>query len=179
MDKVSLEIDVEKLFGKKITDPGLRRNIAESLISKIEDRTAKGQGVDGNGSVVKLKSPYSKMYSDSPEFKAFGKKKTEVNMKLTGSMLSSIDMINENSKSIEIGIANEEAPKAFNHMTGDTVPQRPFLGLTSGDLDSVKEEYKDEVGSDHPITVADVFERKRLADLARFVMNKNKIGFGQ
>jgi len=176
-DKVALEIDLEKLFGKKITDPGLRRNIAEDLISIVEERTLSGQGVNGNGSVVKLKSPYSKEYIDSPEFKAFGKKKNQVNMKLTGSMLASVDLIGDRADKIEIGIDNEEAPKAYNHIVGDTVPARPWLGLTPKDLEKVKKEYANDVGSDTAITVADIFNRKNLARLANIVSNKKIIGF--
>lgn len=189
MDKVSLEIDVEKLFGKKITDPGLRRNIAESLIDKINERTASGKGVNGNGSEVKLKAPYSAKYAGgteidkngvkhhydpSPEFKAFGKKKNEVNMKLTGSMLASIDLISDSAKKIEIGIDNEEAPKSYNHMVGDTVPQRPFLGLTSDDLEEVKSEYADQVASDDIITAADIFDRRKLTLLTNIITRSFK-----
>lgn len=177
LDKVALEIDLEKLFGKKIVDPALRRNIAEDLISIIEDRTLSGNGVNGNGSEVKLKSPYSDEYIKSPEFKAFGKDKKKVNMKLTGSMLASVDLIGDHSSKIQIGIENEDAPKAYNHMTGDTVPVRPFLGLTSKDLDKIKQEYSKDVGADTAITVADIFNRNDLARLANIVSNKKIIGF--
>lgn len=173
-DKVSLEIDLEKLFGNKVTDPVIRRQIAEDLIEKIEKRTNSGIGVNGTGKEVELKSPYSEMYANSDEFKAFGKKKNKVNMKLTGSMMASLNMVNENSKYIEIGIDNEEAPKAYNHMVGDTLPKRPFLGLTSKDLDSVKEKYKKEVG---PTTVADIFEGKNLARLINIVGNRRIVDF--
>jgi hypothetical protein len=176
IDKVSLEIDLEKLFGKKIVDPGLRRNIAEALISKIDDRVSSGKGVDGNGSLVKLKAPYSKMYAESPEFKAFGKSKNQVNMKLTGSMMASIDMISDSGSKIEIGIDNEESAKAYNHMVGDTVPRRPFLGLTSDDIDSVANEFKDSVVSDEKITAKNIFDRTNLAKIANIVMSANKIG---
>jgi hypothetical protein len=174
-DKVSLEIDLEKMFGKKIVDPGLRRNIAESLISKIEERTADGKGVNGNGSEVKLHK-YSKEYMASPEYKAFNKDGT-VNMKLTGSMLASIDLIADDKNKIEIGIDNEEAPKAYNHMVGETFKYpRPFLGLTAGDIDDVASEYESDVNKDSKITAKDIFDRTNLATIARIVMNANKIG---
>lgn len=175
-EKVALEIDLKKLFGKSITDPGIRRAIGESLIDKIISRTESGQGVDGKGQVVKLKSPYSDPYVNSIEFKAFDKSKTKVNMKLTGSMLASIDMIDDRSDKISIGIDNEDAPKAFNHITGDTVPSRPFLGLTAKDLDEVKKEFEKEIKSDEPVTAKDVFERNNLAKLARLV-TKRIVGF--
>lgn len=171
LDKVSLEIDLKKLFGKKVTDPALRRNIAESLIDIIIARTESGKGVNAAGSVVKLKSPYSQQYIDSPEFAAFGKSKSEINMKLTGSMLASTDLISDRADKLEIGIDNEDAPKAYNHMVGDTVPKREWLGLTAGDLEKVKKEYESDINADQPITVADIFSRSNLARLARIVGN--------
>lgn len=176
-DKVSLEIDLEKLFGKKIVDFDLRRIIAEDLISIIEERTSRGYGVTRSGNEVKLKK-YSKEYVASDEFKAFGKSADQVNMKLTGSMLASIDLISSRADKIEIGITDEtEAAKAYNHMTGDTVKPRPFFGLTSKDLSKIKAEYKKDVeASGGPITVADIFTAKDLARLANIVGN-TKIGF--
>lgn len=170
--EVSLEIDLKKLFGTNVTDPSLRRSIAESLIETINKRTEKGDGVDGNGSIVKLQSPYSKAYSESLEFKAFGKKKNKVNMTLTGSMLSSIDLIDDTRSSIIIGINNEEAPKAYNHMTGDTVPKRPFLGLTSKDLDKVREEFSDAVDVVEPITAEDIFGGRNIARLVNIITGR-------
>ena len=175
-NSVGLEIDLQKMFGKKITDPALRRSVAESLIEKILSRTESGKGVQANGEVVKLKSPYSKMYADSIEFKAFGKEKSKVNMKLTGSMLASVDLINDNKETIEIGIDNEEAPKAYNHLVGDTVPKRPWLGLTSDDIEKTKQEFKSEVSGDEPITAKDIFERTNLAKLINIVSSRKIIG---
>lgn len=174
---VSLEIDLEKMFGKKIADPGLRRNIAESLIDIILKRTESGYGVAGNGAEVKLKSPYSKMYTESAEFMAFDKSKTHVNMKLTGSMLASVDLIKDRANVIEIGIDNEDAAKAYNHLVGDTVPRRPWLGLTSSDIEEVKAEYKSEIKKDEPVTVKDIFTQSNLSRLANIVSNRNLIGF--
>lgn len=174
-EKVSLEIDLKKLFGKEVQSASLRRNIAESLIEKIIQRTESGQGVNGNGKEVDLISPYSKDYVDSPEFKAFGKKKNKVNMKLTGSMLASVDLIDDRADKLEIGIDNEEAPKAYNHIVGDTVPKRPWLGLTADDLDEVKKEYADDVGA-KSVTVADIFSGNDLARLAR-IISRQKIEF--
>lgn len=172
--EVSLEIDIKKLFGKSVNDAAIRRAIGESLIDKINKRAEAGNGVDGKGQEVKLLAPYSEAYSKSLEFKAFGKKKNKVNMKLTGSMLSSIDLIDESSSSLKIGIDNEEAPKAYNHMVGDTLPKRPFLGLTSKDLEDVKKEFAEEVKSLEPVTAKDIFERRNLARLATLISNRRR-----
>lgn len=175
-DEVSLEIDLQKLFGRRVNDPSIRRSIAERAIEIILERTEEGKGVDGN-KVVKLKSPYSKQYSESLEFQGFNKEKNKVNMKLTGSMLSSVDLIAEQSSKIKIGIDDpDEAPKAFNHLTGDTVPKRPWLGLTSADLDKIKSEYQEEVDGDTPVTAADLFDRQSLTKVIN-VVTKRKTNF--
>jgi hypothetical protein len=172
-DSVSLEIDLEKMFGKKITDPALRRNIAESFIDIILKRTSNGQGVNGNGQVVTFPK-YSKTYIESDEFKAFDKSPGEINLKLTGSMLASVDLLADRADAIAIGIDNEDAPKAYNHIVGDTVKKRPFLGLTSNDIEKVKQEYSEQVGSDKIVSVADVFEMRDLARLANIVGARGK-----
>jgi len=172
-DKVSLTIDLKKLFGKPINDSVTRREIAEDLIDIINKRTAGGGGVNGSGKEVDLISPYSESYAASDEFKAFGKKKNKVNMKLTGSMLASVDMISEDKNTIEIGIDNEEAPKAYNHIVGDTVPKRPFLGLTSDDLNKVRDKYAD--SETESMSVADIFEGKDLARLVNIIGGRRRL----
>lgn len=174
--EVSLEIDLKKAFGKSVNDPAIQRSIAESFIQKILDRTAKGIGVDGNGQEVKLKSPYSKEYTESLEFKAFDKSKNKVNMQLTGSMLSSIDLISVNNGIMTIGIENEDAPKGYNHMVGDTVPQRPFLGITDKDIEDIKKEFAPVLTE--KLTAADIFDNARFARIAQLFSSKGRIGFG-
>jgi phage gpG-like protein len=169
-ESVGLEIDLKKLFGTNVSDKGIRSAIADDLIEIIQARTAKGQGVNGRGQVVELPAPYSKEYSESLKFKAFGKKPNKVNMKLTGSMLSSIDLIGEEGSKIVIGIDNEEAPKAHGHMTGanGNLPVRPFLGLTAADLDEVRDKYADKIGDNSKITFKDLKERNDLVKLIKF-----------
>lgn len=169
-EKVSLEINLEKLFGKRINDSSLRRAIAERAIEIVLERVEKGKGVDGKGTVVPL-AKYDPEYKASLPFKAFDKTST-VNMKLTGSMHSSVDLLEENASKIEIGIDNEDAPKAYNHLVGDTVKRRPWLGLTEGDLNKLKNEFKSEIGSEK-VTAADIFNRQNLAKLIRVVSKKS------
>lgn len=178
--EVSLEIDLKKAFGKSVNDPAIQRSIAESFIQKILDRTAKGIGVDGNGQEVKLKSPYSKEYTESLEFKAFDKSKNKVNMQLTGSMLSSIDLISVNNGIMTIGIENEDAPKAHGHMTGADgsrkLPVRPFLGITDKDIEEIKKEFAPVLTE--RLTAADIFDNARFARIAQLFSSKGRIGFG-
>lgn len=174
-DEVSVELDLESIFGDSVKSSTTRRLIGEALIEKIISRAESGKGVNtSSGREVKLKSPYSKEYADSLEFKAYGKKKDDVNMKLTGSMLASIDVINDNSKKIKIGIGNEDAPKAYNHQTGDTVPKRPFFGVTKGDIKEILSEFADQVDI-KPTTAADIFEEQAFKTLFKELSKRGVI----
>lgn len=140
-DEVSQTIDLKELFGVSVIgSEGLKQAIGGAIIDKIVNRTESGVGVDGK----KLKAPYSKDYSESLDFKAFGKSKNKVNMTLTGQMLGSLDIVESKGNSIKIGWDDsEENAKAYNHNTGDTVPKRPFFGVTEKELREIKSEFED------------------------------------
>lgn len=142
-DEVSQTIDLKELFGVSVIgSEGLKQAIGGAIIDKIVNRTESGVGVDGK----KLKAPYSKDYSESLDFKAFGKSKNKVNMTLTGQMLGSLDIVESKGNSIKIGWDDsEENAKAYNHNTGDTVPKRPFFGVTEKELREIKSEFEDKV----------------------------------
>jgi hypothetical protein len=140
--KVSLkaieqEIDLKEIFGVDLSEAdGLKKAIGQVLLDKMLTRVEGGQGIGG----VKLKSPYSKVYSDSLEFKAAGKSRGSVNMSLTGDMLAGIDFEDSGNK-ITFKIAEDQVEKAYNHITGDTVPRRPFFGFTAAELKEIKREF--------------------------------------
>ena len=137
------KIDLGDLFGIDFSDKAeLRQYIGELIIERIRKRTEEGIGYNGRP----LKSPYSKTYADSMEFKAFGKSKSNVNMKLTGDMLGLMDIIEEKSNSITIGWDDaEQNAKAYNHNTGDTVPKRPFFGINNKELYEIVREVRPEI----------------------------------
>ncbi len=141
--EVSQTVDLNELFGANFTgNSGLAQAIGQAMVDKILERTSSGVGVDGK----KLKSPYSKEYSDSLEFKAFGKSKGKVNMELTGQMLGTMDILEQSRGKIKIGWSDgEENAKAYNHNVGDTVPKRPFFGLNDSELKEIKSEFIDRV----------------------------------
>lgn len=125
----------------------LKLAIGESLAGIMRDRAESGRGVS-DGSVVKLKSPYSKTYSESLYFIAAGKSKGDVNMTLTGDMLASIQVQDRGGNKIALYIDGEENTlKAFNHQTGDTVPRRPFFGLVEKDLREVAVDFQSDIDS--------------------------------
>lgn len=143
-DKVSQKFNLQEMFGVSFKDaPELRASIGQAIINKIIERTEAGAGIGGRPFSF---GKYSDEYSESVEFKAAGKDQHEVNMSLTGDMLGLMDVINETSNTIEIGwLDDTQNAKAFNHNTGDTVPKRPFFGLSRSEVKELVAEFKPEV----------------------------------
>lgn len=143
LSKIEQEIDLKELFGVDLSeDESLKQAIGQVLIDQMLSRVESGKGIGG----VKLKSPYSKRYADSIEFKAAGKSKGKVNMTLTGDMLASVNVVSTEGNKIKIGIDNDDqVAKAYNHQTGDTVPARPFFGFTKGELSEIKSKFKSKI----------------------------------
>lgn len=150
-NNVEQTINLEDAFG--ISFKGMRslkEAIGGAIIERIQERTknkksmridSKGRGYEGD-----LKAPYSKSYAESAEFKAYGKSKNNVNMTLTGDMLNLIDIKKQSGNTITIGWFDKvENNKAFNHCTGDTVPKRPFFGISKGELKDIKKEFSKDI----------------------------------
>lgn len=133
-------IDLGEIFGVDATDaPALKEALAQAIVDYMVKRTEDGKAYGGGA----LKKPYSDAYIKSREFKAAGKSKNEVNMELTGDMLASIGVISTSGNKIKIGIDDgDQILKAFNHQTGDTVPKRPFFGVTKSDLDKIGSDFE-------------------------------------
>ena len=149
--KTSQKINLKEEFGIDFRGKdSLKQAIGQAIIDQMVQRTEGGNGMSfggsGRGTPVKLKSPYSKSYAASEDFKAFGKSRSKVDMKLTGDMLASIDIISINGNTIEIGIDDgDETLKSFNHNTGDTVPRRPFFGVNKSELKNIKKEFGSDI----------------------------------
>ena len=137
---MSLEIDLVDLFGDEVSED-VAVSFGQAVIDTILDRTASGRSVQGRSF-----PSYSDDYADSLQFKAAGKSQGSPDLELTGGMLSSIDITNATPRSITIAITDpDEVPKAFNHHTGDTVPARPFFGLSGREIDSLRRDFAPEV----------------------------------
>ncbi len=136
-------IDLGEMFDADLTDaPALKEALGQAIIDRMLARTDKNEAYGGGA----LKSPYSKAYQKSLEFKAAGKKAGDVNMTLTGDMLASIDVLSTSGNKIKIGIADElQILKGFNHQTGDTVPKRAFFGVTKDELKEIGVKFKDDI----------------------------------
>jgi len=151
-NNVEQTIDLKELFGVSFNNaPALKEAIGQKIIDRIVSRTQSGMGISfndsGKANTLKLKAPYSKAYVNSDEFKAHGKSKGDVNLTLSGDMLGLLDIKNQTGDTITIGWnkGDGQDPKAFNHITGDTVPKRPFFGISKTELLKIKADMSSEV----------------------------------
>lgn len=138
---VSQTFNLEELLGVSFRgETSLRLAIAQAVIDRIVERTQE-ENVDREG---KRFAGYSEEYEDTTAFQLL--KDGSVDMTLTGNMLNSIDVLNHGPNTIQIGFRSQrERDKAYNHNTGDTVPERAFFGLDESEFKSLVD---DEFGSD-------------------------------
>lgn len=141
-DGVYQTLNLKEMFGV-VPNEEIKQAIGQYAIDYIRERTQNGAGIGGAPFNFGV---YSDEYADSLEFKAHGKDKHEVNMTLTGDMLALMDIIEETQSTVTIGWRDEEQnAKAYNHNTGDTVPKRPFFGLTSKEIREIADHFRDDV----------------------------------
>ena len=148
--KVEQTIELDDVFDIDFTElRSLREAIGEAILQRIKERTEAGEGIASYGEsprIVALKAPYSKAYEKSLDFAAAGKSRGKVNMRLTGDMLELMDIKRQNGNSITIGWTDStENAKAYNHNVGDTVPRRPFFGISKKELFEIKDQFQDEI----------------------------------
>lgn len=140
---VAQEFNLSELLDVDLSsDETLVAEIGQDIADFIRERSADNKGIGGKA----LRSPYSKEYSESLEFQVAGKSRGDVNMKLTGDMLDSIEVLDFDGEVLTVGIEGEQAPKAHGHMTGKNgqVPKmkREFFGLTEKELDAILGNYE-------------------------------------
>jgi phage gpG-like protein len=167
--KVTQTIDLNKIVGSDISaDELLVNRIGQAIIDYMDERVDDGKGLGE----VKLKSPYSDSYAESLDFKAAGKSKSDVNMKLSGDMMGSIDLLKVDGSKLTIGIDDpDQAIKAYGHQTGFEGhphikgPKRPFFGVTPDEIKKkILPEFKDEIKAKR-VTSAE--EQNRLINFIR------------
>jgi hypothetical protein len=156
LNEVSTEIDVKELLGGLSNDRDVREAFFQLALDKMSERLDKG--LDVNGSKM---DKYSKEYKESLAYQAF-EKTGVVNMQLTGSMLAAVDIIEQNKNKMKVGVTGSEAPKAYNHQVGDTLPQREWFGWKDSELKSIAKEFKplkDEGPSISDVQIVDLLDR--------------------
>lgn len=145
-DKVYQRFNLKELFGVDFADmPELKQAIGQAAIEKILERTAGGDWRPGARPSARA-GKYSDAYANSLAFKAAGKSKSKVDMKLWGDMLGTLDVIDTDRNTVTIGWDDEQqAAKAYNHNTGDTLPKRPFFGLSASEVKELEIKFRDEI----------------------------------
>lgn len=148
------------MFKSQIPSQSLRSKIGNDVIKAILDRTSKGFGVTESGNQYKFPK-YSKKYKEI-------KGQSEVDLELTGEMLSDITIVDDGNEFIEVGILGPTVPRAHGHMTGQEgkgpLPQRRFLDLTKRELDSIINKYKSDVSSQKRVTARDVLSSREVVN---------------
>ena len=91
----------------------------ELVADKMQERTTSGKDINGNNF-----KPYSKEYA-----KQKGVTRNSVDLVLTGKMLTSFEEAQRQKNVVKVKLRDEEAPKAYNHNVGDTLPERTFFGV--------------------------------------------------
>lgn len=109
--------------------PRVREKIAKDVIKRILNRTSDGIDINGN-----LFSGYSKHYE----------KTGRVNLKITGVMLSGLQLISHGSGFIRLGFGNSFANDKASYIQAprnNNQPVREFVGISQSDLNTILENY--------------------------------------
>ena len=117
VNEMNQEIDLAEIYGREPTREELSE-FAELARDEVISRTQSGEKRGGG----KFQQ-YSEKYA---EFKG----SNDVDLTLFGDMLDAVDA-GVNGSSVNIFINDElETKKGYNHHVGDTLPERPWFGLT-------------------------------------------------
>lgn len=145
-DEMSQEIDLKRYL-KRDPTPNETRLFAEFAIEKINQRTLSGDTIHG-GNFKK----YTKEYADRK-----GVDINSVDLFLDGGMLDSLEA-NETSRGIKINIGGDsvETKKGYNHHVGDTLPKRPWFGLTTDEVREFAQNIPDQTQEEAVFTLADL-----------------------
>lgn len=120
-----------------LSNPQFRRQFSAAVIERIIERTQ--SGIDKNGQDFK---EYSASYKASDTFQIYGKKKNNVDLELTGEMLSSLKGVTKMQEIVIEMIGSNNKAKAHGHINGIKSKKygkvkRDFLGLPDEDLDTI------------------------------------------
>jgi hypothetical protein len=128
--------------------PDDRKDLAFDILEHIRKRSAQGVGLNSDGTRKKRFPKYSDSYMESLDFKIAGKS-SSVNLKLSGDMLDSMDLLTHKPGEVTIGFENgtEDNSKAEGNILGsyggspNASKARNFLGVTSAELKEILKDY--------------------------------------
>lgn len=96
----------------------LKNQVGEYLVTAIIDEAESGSSPVSGKAFKKLSKEYAEREKGGD---------TTPNLDLNGSMFDAMTFVTTDS-GVEVGIFDsEEAPKAYNHNVGDTLPKRQFI----------------------------------------------------
>lgn len=126
--EMSQEINLKRYVGRDVTDDE-KRMFLDLAVEYINNRTLDGKEV-GNS---KNFAAYTQEYADLK-----GVTRSNVDLFQDGDMLGALDgeTLNGNKVRLEVE-GSTQIKKGFNHHTGDTVPERPWFGLTRSEVKSI------------------------------------------
>jgi hypothetical protein len=152
VDEMSQEIDLKRYLGRDAT-PAEKRLFAELAVERINERTLDGRTIHG-GSFKR----YTQEYADLK-----GVTRDAVDLFLKGDMLDSIESKDAGKNKVKIEITdNLDTKKGYNHHTGDTLPKRPWFGITTKEARVIANEVKQPVREEsQTFTLADLREALR------------------
>lgn len=140
-----------------LSNPQFRSQFAKSVVDRIIERTL--SGIDKNEAKFK---EYSDSYIHSDAFRIYGKDPAEVNLELTGEMLSSLKGVARAQEIVIELIGDKNRAKAHGHINGIRSKKygrvkRDFLGLPDEDLDTIMQESIEQFRHDSFADVANLF----------------------
>lgn len=140
----------------------LKREFGKRCIDRIIERTL--SGLDKNNTAF---ANYSEEYKKSDKFRIYGKSSGSVNLKLTGAMQASIDVLETTAQTVTLGfIDQDENDKAHGHIHGSNhLPVRDFWGISESEQIAILKE-----------TIKDFEEAE---DLQIFQVNPTEIDIGE
>lgn len=152
-------------------DIDTREEIADDVIEFILRRTERG--LDKNNKPFKR---YSDSYAESKEFQIAGKSKNNVNLKLSGDMLTELEIINIQTPGFitigyQSGEENDKAAWQRNNLQPN-FPKRDFLGITEKDLKKILDRYSFRLESQK---LEDRDRRQRIEEEAKRILSRFRL----
>lgn len=156
--KSSSSSAVQDAYFRALSNNSIKREFGKRCIDFIIDRTLKGY--DKNN---KPFEGYSKSYKKSDTFKIYNKSASKVNLKLTGEMQASIDVLSATKNKVVLGFVDQlENDKAHGHVNGSNfLPVRDFWEINQSEqikiLKSTLKDFEDleeiSISQDTPVEV--------------------------
>ena len=131
-DEMSQEINLKRYLGRAPTQDE-KMLFAELAIEQINQRTLDGKTIH-NGKFKK----YSAEYADKK-----GVSRDSVDLFLEGNMLDSVTADFDSGNKVKFFINDDlDTKKGYNHHIGDTLPKRPWFGITTDEARRIAEQIK-------------------------------------